>query len=125
MTQETRPLDSDHPIGMFEWSAFGAWYPDTSCDNGICTDHDGSWTFQGIPCPFCCPAAFWEYQWGGGYVIPTCGNCLAHLPSGTVIKFHDGQSLTWTAQCPGCRSSQPILMREYEAEDGYPEWKPQ
>lgn len=111
---DTNPLPGNHPTGMFEWSAFGANYSDTSCDGGLCSDHDGNWTSAEIPCPFCCPAAFFEYQWGGGWIVPTCAECEEKLPPKTPLTFHDGYALTFSADCPKCQAQTTTLMREYD-----------
>jgi hypothetical protein len=110
---------ANHPVGQFQWSAFGATYEDTICVDGNLGDlDDDGRTSAGIPCPFCNPGAYFEYQWGGGYVHPTCATCKMRLPekAGTVT-FHDGVALTWTGDCPTCGPDQPVLMRDYEAED--------
>lgn len=99
----------------FAWSAFGAPYRDTTCIDGMCgdLDRDGS-AAAGITCPFCDPAGFFEYQFGGNYVEPTCATCLRRGIDPAAITFHDGEALTWSVMCPTCCSDQPALMRDYE-----------
>lgn len=109
-------LPQNHPTGMFEWSAFGANYPDTACDNGLCSDYDGNWTSAGIPCPFCNPSAFYEYQWGGGWTVPTCLECQEKLPPKSPLTFHDGPGLTFSADCAKCQAHTTTLMRDYETD---------
>lgn len=112
--------------GDLEWSAFGADYPDTVCssavtweserDNpgdGVLCDADDEFRPKDIPCPFCLPIAFLEYQSGGRGVEPTCRECLTRLTP-EAVTFHDGQALTWTVACPTCGEPKPGLMREYD-----------
>lgn len=99
--------------GPFQWSAFGATYPDTACHNGVCYDLDGAGTFAGIPCPFCDPVGYFSYEFDDD-IEPTCAACLTrHTPD--TIRFHDGPSLTWTLTCTECASTQPALMRAYDS----------
>ena len=106
---------SNHPEGMFEWSAFGAPYMDTYCQEGTLFDADSE-TGGDIPCPFCDPAGHWEYEFDGGYVAPTCTNCEQILPDGTALIFHDGRGLTFSADCPIC-GHQRMLYRDYYQDD--------
>lgn len=107
----------NHPLGMFEWSEFGAWYPDTYCEEGMLFDADSNNGGE-IPCMFCNPAAYWEYRFDGGYVSPTCSKCEMILPNKTPLVFHDGETLKFSACCPRC-GDQPMLYRDYENVDDY------
>ena len=108
---------SDHPDGMFEWSAFGANYMDTYCVDGMLYDADSE-TGGDIPCPFCSPAAHWEYEFDGTYVSPTCSKCEKVLPNHTPLTFHDGKGLSFSADCPTC-GRQKMLYRDYENVDDH------
>lgn len=123
--------------GWLLWSAFGAWYPDSVCSSvltwenpadhpgsGYLCDADDDLRCKDVPCPFCLPESFTEYEWGGGYVVPTCATCEAMLPPGTPIDYHDGPALTFTATCPTDGRSN-VLMRDYEEllpEAEIPDW---
>lgn len=96
--------------GPFEWSAFGASYPDTSCENGTCLDLDSLSTAAGIPCPFCRPVDFFDYHWGESGLEPTCASCSTRLTSQGLV-FHDGAALTWSVWCTTCDRRQPARMR--------------
>lgn len=100
------------PGGMFQWSAFGANYMDTYCQGGQLFDADSN-TGGEIPCPFCDPAGFWDYEGGDSETIPTCEKCESKLPDHTPLTFHDGAGLTMTAACPTC-GDQTMLWREYD-----------
>ena len=102
--------------GQLEYSVFGATYPDTECTSDGLVDLDGPTLRDDMCCPLCDPEGFFEYQWGGGYIEPTCSVCLARLPVSSV-KFIDGQTLTWTVDCPKCEATQPGLMRDYDPEE--------
>lgn len=68
--------------GNLEWSAFGATYMDTVCasalewpdghkERGLC-DADNDFRPGDVPCPFCDPDLFIDYQWAvrdGEHVI--------------------------------------------------------
>jgi hypothetical protein len=117
MSAQASQKAANHPEGQFEWSAFGANYPDTECVDGVCADLDADWsTNAGIPCPFCNSSAFFEYQWGGGWIVPTCYECQEKLPSKTPLTFHDGPGLTFSADCPKCQAHATTLMREYDTD---------
>lgn len=117
----------NHPVGMFEWSAFGAPYMDTYCIEGTLFDADSE-TGGDIPCPFCDPAGHWDYEFDGSYVAPTCSKCEDILPNLTPLTFHDGHGLKFSTDCPKC-GHQPMLYRDHENMDDYstePEpWKSQ
>lgn len=129
-------LEPEKCPGRLEWSAFGARYPDTVCssvlewedgegpDDGYLCDADDDLRCKDIPCPFCNPASFAEYEFGGGYVIPTCATCEQMLPPLTPIDFHDGRGLKMTATCPTCGRCN-VLARDYEdllPEADIPDW---
>ena len=99
--------------GQFQWSAFGATYSDTACQDGVCLDLDRLSTDGGVPCPFCRPADYFDYEWGGNDVEPTCSVCLTRLPV-KAVRFIDGPALTWTVACTHCKTTQPGLMCNYE-----------
>ena len=102
----------------FDWSAFGARYPDTTCIGGICADLDlDHSTNAGIPCPFCNPARFFEHQSEGTSVEPTCGTCRRRGLDPAALTFHDGRPLRYSVFCPTCASDQPAEMRDYPSAD--------
>lgn len=115
MSEQT--LDPNHPTGMFEWSEFGANYMDTYCEGGMLFDADSNLGGE-IPCMFCNPAAYWEYRFEGGYVSPTCSKCEHILPNATPLRFIDGETLKFRANCPSC-GDRPMLYRDYENVDDY------
>lgn len=135
-------IEPDPCPGHFQWSAFGAPYPDTVCADAldwsdvedgfpgpVLCDADDDLRPKDIPCPMHDWVGFWEYQFGGGYTIPLCAVDEARLPDGTRINFHDGYALSWTAICPD-HGNQKVLMRDYSERgahvdlDSIPEWKP-
>jgi len=101
--------------GQFQWSAFGAPYSDTACQDGACLDLDDLSSTAGIPCPFCAPVPFFDYEWGGTDVEPTCSVCLTRLPV-EAVRFVDATALAWTVECTHCKATQPGLMRDYSPE---------
>ena len=107
-------MSAERGCGQLAWSAFGAEYMDTECQNGDLLDLD-SLTFRGTPCPLCQPLNFFEHEWDGTGVEPTCCTCLTRLTP-DLVTFHDGKALTWTVKCPKCTSEQPALMRDYDPE---------
>ena len=113
----------------FTWSAFGATYPDTECAGGRLLDLDGP-TQTDEPCPACRPSDFYEQQFGGSYVIPTCARCERQLPSETSLRWHElGKSLSASAVCPSCDLRTWVLMRDYSDDvlygtaDLFPQWQ--
>ncbi|MGQ7313392.1 hypothetical protein ACUOFU_16925 [Microbacterium arabinogalactanolyticum] len=108
--------------GHLTWSAFGATYPDTVCASaltwprgyaawGLC-DADDDLREKGIPCPFCDPDGFIEYEWSvsaGETVILWASDEQAVHPD-TEIHFHDGEALWWTATHPE-RGEERVLFR--------------
>jgi hypothetical protein len=108
--------------GHLQWSAFGAGYPDSVCASvlewtdgyqgyGLC-DADDDFREKDIPCPFCDPDSFIDYQWnvgGGEHVILWESDETAVHPD-TEIHFHDGQALWWTANHPD-RGEERVLFR--------------
>lgn len=115
-------LESECPGGMFQWSAFGANYPDTYCQNSVLFDADSN-RGGDIPCPFCDPNGFTDYAIAGSDTIPTCSKCETQLPNGTPLKFADGPGLSMSAPCPTC-GVQDMLWREYDPEaEGFVCWE--
>lgn len=118
--------------GDFEWSAFGARYPDTVCSKhlvwnegaepGSATlcDADDDFRPKDIACPFHEWATFTEYEFGGGYIVPLCDVDEKRLPNGTEIHCHDGRSLWWSATCPE-HGEQRVLMRDMSEVEGFDE----
>lgn len=116
--------------GHLTWSAFGASYPDTVCSSaltstdglplpsGVLADADDDFRLADIPCPFCDPAGFAEYQFGGWCNVPLCGVDEARLPEGTAIHFHDATALWWSAECPD-HGEQRVLVRDMSEVDGF------
>lgn len=82
MSEQTLPGREACP-GQMAWSAFGAYYPDTVCatalewnpgtDPGaVLCDADDDFRPKDVPCPFCAPDRFIDYQWAvslGEHVI--------------------------------------------------------
>ena len=118
------PGEEDCP-GWFQWSAFGARYPDTYCaastgayflDTGesigpYLQDADRDDVQQDLPCPFCATESFLET-----YYPPDEHHVLwAHdetpVPAGTEIHFHDAEALWWTATHP-VRGEERVLFRK-------------
>jgi len=118
--------------GHFQWSAFGASYPDTVCatildwsevpegsPGATLCDADDDYRSGDIPCPMHDWARFWDYQFGE-YYIPLCPVEEHRLPDGTEINFHDAQALWWSASCPD-HGPQRILMRDMSETPGFDE----
>jgi len=113
--------------GHLTWSAFGANYPDTVCASaleweegyaayGLC-DADDDFREKDVPCPFCDPDAFIEYQWSvssGEHVILWAADERAVAPE-TEIHFHDDTALWWTATHPE-RGEERVLFRSLISE---------
>ena len=107
--------------GHLEWSAFGAWYPDTACSTALdwtgsvepgtptLCDADDDYRPKDIPCPFCDPEGFTQYQFAEA--TPLWATDESPVPAGTEIHYHDGKALTWTARHPE-RGEEAVLMRE-------------
>jgi len=121
MSTETLPGREACP-GNLQWSAFGASYPDTVCasvitwadgykGHGLC-DADDDLREKDVPCPFCDPDCFIDYEWsvsGGETVILWEQDERAVHPD-TEIHFHDGDALWWTATHPE-RGEERVLFR--------------
>lgn len=109
----------------FQWSAFGARYPDTSCaatTNGYFLDtgesigpylQDGyrDEVQQDIPCPFCAPESFLEHYYPADEHHTLWASDETPVPTGTEIHFHDAEALWWTATHP-TRGEERVLFRE-------------
>ena len=92
--------------GHFTWSAFGAPYPDTVCasvvqwndesyqGHGLC-DADDDFREKGVPCPFCSPESFLEYEFGVGFYVPMWSETEERVPDRTPIRFHEAGSSLW------------------------------
>ena len=111
------PLAKEECPGDFLWSAFGADYPDTQCENGRLVDMD-SGNISEIPCPFDDSEAFTEYQFGDP-TLPECSRCSRILPVGTEIHYHEGDygSLWWSAACPDCGLQRVNMVDHSDDED--------
>jgi hypothetical protein len=82
---------------------------------GLC-DADDDFREKGVPCPFCDPEDFIEYEWGlsDEYEVLWVSD---GSPAGNVeIHFHDGQALWWSATHPD-RGEERVLIRRLEFED--------
>lgn len=100
--------------GHLTWSAFGAPYPDSVCSSVLdwseteepapvatLCDADDDFRPKDIPCPFCDPSGFIEYQWGSGDEhIVLWERDETPVADDVEIHFHDGKSLWWTATHP-------------------------
>lgn len=115
--QQHDPLAKEECPGDFLWSAFGADYPDTQCQNGRLVDMD-SLNISDIPCPYCNPDAFTEYMFDLP-TIPECASCAGMLPLGTEIHYHEGDqgSLWWSAACPTCGLRRVNMVDHGDDED--------
>ena len=112
--------------GHLTWSAFGAPYPDSVCSTVLnwtgvrepasptLCDADDDFRPKDIPCPFCDPAGFTDYQFSEA--TPLWATDETPVAQGTEIHYHDGQALTWTATHPD-RGEETVLMREMEDDD--------
>lgn len=121
-TKEAETPEDPCPQGMFEWSAFGANYSDTYCQDGLLFDADSN-TGGEISCPFCDPIGFADYEFADSETIPTCSKCETKLPNHTPLTFHDGHGLRMTAKCPGC-GEQDMLWRVYDFDTpGFVPWE--
>lgn len=121
--REAPPADVACPT-WFTWSAFGAAYPDTECQDGLLLDLDSD-RQPSDPCPMCQSASFFDQQFGGSYVVPTCARCEHLLPDGAVLQWHErGHALSASAFCPDCDKRTWTVMRDYADElgDETPEW---
>lgn len=120
MSETTLPGREACP-GHLTWSAFGAYYPDTVCatalewnpgtDPGaVLCDADDDFRPKDVPCPFCAPDRFIDYQWAvslGEHVIlwgdrrdrraPRHRHPLPRRP-GAVVDGHAPGS--WRRACP-------------------------
>jgi hypothetical protein len=116
--------------GYFTWSAFGASYPDTVCasvvqwddenyqGHGLC-DADDDFREKGVPCPFCSPESFLEYQFGGGFYVPMWAETEEPVPDRTPIRFHEtGNSLWMSATHPKYGDLKvQVVEQDYDYED--------
>lgn len=116
-TPEQNPLSKEECPGDFLWSAFGANYPDTQCQNGQLVDMD-SLNISEIPCPYCNPGSFTEYMFDLP-TIPECAACAGMLPLGTEIHYHENDqgSLWWSASCPACGLQRVNMVDHGDDED--------
>lgn len=121
METEVLPGQEECP-GHLTWSAFGATYPDTVCASaltwpdghrgyGLC-DADADFREGDVPCPFCDPDSFIDYQWsvGTGETVILWETDEQAVHPDTEIHFHDGQALWWTATHPE-RGEERVLFR--------------
>lgn len=113
--------------GHMAWSAFGAPYMDTACSSALdwseagytpvaeLCDADDDFRPRGIPCPFCDPEGFIEYQWGdrAEYAVHWADGSDAGYPE---IHFHDGEALWWSATHPE-RGEEPVTIRSVVFDD--------
>ncbi len=120
------PLGREACPGHFQWSAFGATYPDTVCSSalewdegyiawGLC-DADDNFREKGVPCPFCNPEDFLEYQWGAPEERSIIWESDGTPVAGSDIHFHDGQALWWTAT-RGNAEERVLIKRLIELDD--------
>lgn len=75
MSETTLPGREECP-GQLIWSAFGARYPDSVCSSALdwtgcdyepvatLCDADDDFRPKDVPCPFCNPVGFIDYEWG-------------------------------------------------------------
>ena len=112
----------------FVWSPFGG-FADTQCDpvTGYLFDTDDMNHGADVPCPMHQPAEFYEWAWGGAYIVPTCARCERMLHTGTPLQMHElERSLSASAECDRCGKRTWVLMRDYGGTlgDRTPEWHP-
>jgi len=111
----------------FTWSAFGGRF-DTQCApaEGYLLDTDSD-VLTDVPCPMHEAVEFYEWAWGGAYIVPTCGRCERMLHTGTALQMHElGTGLSASAECDRCGKRTWVLMRDYGGTlgDRTPEWHP-
>ena len=121
------PTSSTCPT-WFVWSPFGG-FADTQCDTttGYLFDTDDMNHGADVPCPMHQPVEFYEWAWGGAYIVPTCVRCEEMLPTGTPLQMHElERSLSAAAECPTCGKRTWVLMRDYADAlgDETPAWHP-
>ncbi|MBF4578923.1 hypothetical protein [Frigoribacterium sp. VKM Ac-2530] len=126
LNREEPPAEVTCPV-WFLWSAFGG-RGDTQCDpvSGYLLDTD-EYDITTTPCPMHQPAEFYEWAWGGSYIVPTCARCERMLPTGTPLQMHElGTSLSASAECGTCGKRTWVLMRNYADAlgDETPQWHP-
>lgn len=124
--REEPPASSTCPT-WFVWSPFGG-FADTQCDTatGYLFDTDDMNHGADVPCPMHKPVDFYEWAWGGAYIVPTCARCEQMVPTGTPLQMHElERSLSASAECGSCGKRTWILMRDYADElgDETPEWE--
>lgn len=118
--------------GWLTWSAFGSSYPDTACSKSLewgegdepasptLCDADDDLRPKDIPCPFCSPESFTEYEFGGGYIVALCSEGEHLLADGTEIHYHDAESLWWSATCSE-HGEQKVLMPDMSEQADFDE----
>lgn len=121
----TSLLGKEQCPGHLTWSAFGASYPDSACSSALdwsdcdytpvaeLCDADDDYRPKGVPCPFCDPKGFTEYEFAEATALWASDE--SPVLAGTEIHYHDGRSLTWTATHPE-RGEETVLMRQMEEE---------
>lgn len=126
----TEALPGAEPCpGTLTWSAFGAWYPDSVCSSaldwseagykpeGILCDADDDFRPKDVPCPFCAPESFVSWLWGEpDEFVMIWASDESPVADGTVIHFHNGKALWWTATHP-IRGEERVLVRSLNGED--------
>ena len=122
ITALERQVGKEECPGDFEWSAFGAEYPDTVCANSlkwpagqhpgaVLCDADDDLCSGSVPCPMCDPQGFREYLWGGGDTILVWAEDEALVPQDVEVHFHDAKALWWTATHPE-RGEERVVARK-------------
>ncbi len=134
MTESPELPGKEQCPGVLTWSAFGASYPDTVCSSAldwtdcdyepiaILCDADDDHRPKDIPCPFCNPDGFIEYQWGTPDEIHIrWATDDTTVTPGTEIHFHDSDdaALWWTATHPD-RGEERVLIRTLDIDEDSP-----
>lgn len=124
MNANTSLLGKEACPGYLQWSAFGAGYPDSVCSSVLdwseagyepaatLCDADDDFRPKDVPCPFCDPDGFIEYQWGvaGGETVILWESDETAVHPDVEIHFHDADALWWTATHPE-RGEERVLFR--------------
>lgn len=123
--------------GYLQWSAFGARYPDTVCSSALdwskagyepiatLCDADDDFRPKDVPCPFCDPDGFLDYEWGGAWTVPCWDDDKTRVPDRVSIHFHDGDALRFTATDPSTGTERQVMFRDCEndaADDEFVPW---
>lgn len=115
--------------GQLQWSAFGARYEDTQCGSTwtfdatgepvgpYLQDLDSDRVQQDIPCPFCDPAGFTGYQWGGADEYVVIWGDGEHAPEGTELHFHNAPDLWWSATHPERGEERVGVRRRFDDDE--------